>query len=548
MGTLALVVVAVAAGATFLLTGSSGTAAVLAWTPADAVMYGEARLDLPGDQAAELAELMQAFPGFDDQAAFPVKLAEALDEVVGKASDGKYDWQTDIEPWFGGQVGGSVSALPKVTDAAAARAPSLVSVKDAALATAWAQEFVTEQGGTTSTEDYAGSTITVVTPPADLGAKLEGLRGGYVIAGPGPRARRRGVAQGRHRHQGTGGLPTNAQFKEAERGGHRRPPRVRVLRLQAFASSLTSMLPEGAAAISDGALAAAPRVVRADRPRGELRPGARRHAPAPGAERDGPASKLPGLVPSGTLSSRRATTSGGAAASVRDQLAAEEASKDAVKQLDDAFGILGGFESVTGWAGETGVALSKSGDTLTGGVVSVPTDKAAADRLFNSLKAFVQLGGAQAGLTITEEVYNGTTITVVNLAGIGALAGEMAEGLPLPTDLKISYAVTDDVVVLGYGTDFTKAVLDAAAGGASLAKDARFADALRASGRPGPALVWVDIAGLRGTIEALVPAEEKAAYESDVKPYLDALDYLIETMEPGEQYDKLRAVIHFAGD
>ena len=108
--------------------------------------------------------------------------------------------------------------------------------------------------------------------------------------------------------------------------------------------------------------------------------------------------------------------------------------------------------------------------------------------------------------------------------------------------------MTDDVVVLGYGTDFTKAVLDAAAGGPSLAKDARFTDALTRVGSTRTGLVWVDIAGLRDIVEPLLSAEDKASYESDVKPYLDALDYLIETTEPGTPYDRGRVVLHVAGN
>src|SRR5512145_257140 len=52
----ALVVVVLVAGTAFaatrLLTGESGAADVLAWTPADSVAYVELRLDLPGDQQA----------------------------------------------------------------------------------------------------------------------------------------------------------------------------------------------------------------------------------------------------------------------------------------------------------------------------------------------------------------------------------------------------------------------------------------------------------------------------------------------------------------
>ena len=46
-----------------LLTGASGTPSVLAWAPADSVTYTEVRLDLPGNQQAELAKVAQRVPG-----------------------------------------------------------------------------------------------------------------------------------------------------------------------------------------------------------------------------------------------------------------------------------------------------------------------------------------------------------------------------------------------------------------------------------------------------------------------------------------------------
>ena len=64
----------------------------------------ELRLDLPGTQQAELAEVMSAFPGFDDQAAFPMKLDEVLDQLVGSATDDEQSYSSDIDPWFGRQL------------------------------------------------------------------------------------------------------------------------------------------------------------------------------------------------------------------------------------------------------------------------------------------------------------------------------------------------------------------------------------------------------------------------------------------------------------
>jgi hypothetical protein len=531
VGALAIVVAAVAAGAGFLLTGSSGTSDVLAWTPADAVVYGEARLDLPGDQAAEVATLMQAFPGFDDQAAFPVKLSEALDQLVGKASDGAYSWKTDIEPWFGGQVGGSISTLPSVTDPSSARATLLISVKDATKAKAWADGFVTKQGGTTSTEDYNGSTITTVTPPADVAAEMLGLKGGYVIVGPvlalGDIDSLKAVID----TKGTAGLPTNAQFKEASAAVTGDHLAFGYLDYKTFATKLSSSMPGDAGAalptsLLDQLPAWAVQTVRAENSALVL------DVTVPHSELSGTgtASALPGLVPSGTLVLADGHDFGAALKRLKDQLGQDASLKDGLKQVDDGLAILGGFDSVTGWAGETGLAITKSDTSFTGGIVSVPTDAAAAERLFNQLKGFIQLGGAQAGLSVTEEQYNGTTITVVDLSGLSGLAGQMAEGVTLPADLKLSWAVTDKVVVLGYGTDFTKAV-----------------DALSRVGPTRTGLVWVDISGARAALESLVPADAKATYESDLKPYLDAFDYLIETTEPGQTYDKGRAVLHVAG-
>ena len=121
-----LLVAGTAAGATLLLTSDSGDPAVLACTPADSVAYAELRLDLPGSQSAELAKVMKAFPGFEDQAAFPMKLSEALDLLVGQATDGQQGYKNDIEPWFGGQIGVSAGPLPTTADPAAARAVAAV--------------------------------------------------------------------------------------------------------------------------------------------------------------------------------------------------------------------------------------------------------------------------------------------------------------------------------------------------------------------------------------------------------------------------------------
>ena len=106
------IVVVVSGVAAALLAGRAPNAKILAWAPADSIIYGEFRLDLPGDQHDNLAEFLSHFPGFDDQAAIDTKLDEALDQFLTSATNGDQSYTADIEPWFDGEVGFVASDLP----------------------------------------------------------------------------------------------------------------------------------------------------------------------------------------------------------------------------------------------------------------------------------------------------------------------------------------------------------------------------------------------------------------------------------------------------
>ena len=98
-------VVGASAAVTLALTGSSPNASILGYVPGDSLAYAEVRLDLPGDQRQQVAAFLSKFPGFADQAALDTKIGETLDQLVGKASDGKQSYTKDIAPWFGGELG-----------------------------------------------------------------------------------------------------------------------------------------------------------------------------------------------------------------------------------------------------------------------------------------------------------------------------------------------------------------------------------------------------------------------------------------------------------
>ncbi|HYO42003.1 MAG TPA: DUF3352 domain-containing protein [Candidatus Limnocylindrales bacterium] len=550
-----LLVAGTAAGATLLLTSDSGDPAVLAWSPADSVAYSELRLDLPGSQSAELAKVMKAFPGFEDQAAFPVKLSEALDVLVGQATDGKQSWKTDIEPWFGGQVGGSVGPIPTKADPTAARFVLLVSTKDAAKATAWVDGLVKQDAAaTTTTETYNGATITVVTPTDGSVKDLAGMKAAYTVVGPvlalGDLTSVKAVID----TQGKTGLATNAQFKEASAsltGDRLGFFYADVKAISAAAESLAGQagaeaaMPSLPAFLDDWTTPWVAAAVRAES--GAFVVDTRSpHVEAAGAPKNSE-SKLPGLVPPTTVILAEGHDVGATLATLKAELAKDPELADAVKQVDDALAIVGGFDAATGWMGEVGVAITRDGETIGGGLVVTPTDAAAAEKLMNQLKAFVQLGGAQAGITVTDEDYNGTTITVVDLSGLGGLVGGLSEGaVEAPADLKIAYTVTDEVVALGYGTDFVKGVLDARTG-ASLAETERFTTALAQAGTSHASLFWLDIAGVRDFVEGMVPSDMKGDYDANAKPYLQAFDSLIATQVPGETIDSGTMVIRVTG-
>ena len=129
---------AVSAFVGILVTGRAPNARVLGYVPDGTLMYGEARLDLPGDQRLALASLLSKFPGFSDQAAIESKLNEVLDRFVGGVTKGDQTYTTDIQPWFDGELAFAMGQLPDA-DTQAGGGPSgmdafrylaLVSIKD----------------------------------------------------------------------------------------------------------------------------------------------------------------------------------------------------------------------------------------------------------------------------------------------------------------------------------------------------------------------------------------------------------------------------------
>ena len=555
-GIVTLLVVGTAAGATFLLTRDAGDPDVLAWTPADSVVYTEARLDLPGSQQAELAKVMSAFPGFDDQAAFPTKLAEALDQLVKRASDDKMGYQADIEPWFGGQVSMSIGPLPSAADPTQVRALVLASVKDATKAGAWAEELLTETGATTSTETYDGITITRVVPPAGSDAAGADVTGAYALFGPVIALGDPASIKAAIDTKGTGGLPTHDQFTAAS--GSVSGDRLGFLYLnaaaiaqgaQGLAGDTGASMPELPAMFDD---LSAPWVVMAVRAEdGAIVVDTRQ----PHVDKLGPAvateSKVAALVPASTVFLATGHEVGAGLERLRALAAEDPELADGVKQLEDSLALIGGVDALIGWIGDAGIAITRDGDELAGGLVVTPTDKAAADRLLTQLRGFLALAGESAGIKVTDEDHDGTTVTSITIENVGDLVGAATGGSldgpdDVPDSIVIAYAVSDEVVTIGYTADFVKAVLDTR-GGESLATTDRFKGMLDRADKVHGSLSWVDVAAIRDLVEGMIPDAERGEYDADVKPYLAAFDAIIATSVPGDDLDTGTIVMRVVG-
>jgi hypothetical protein len=145
--------------------------------------------------------------------------------------------------------------------------------------------------------------------------------------------------------------------------------------------------------------------------------------------------------------------------------------------------------------------------------------------------------------TVHDETYNGTTITTVDAGDLSKLT-QMAgpDAALLPTGhLEISYAITDQVVVLGSGPGFVKHVLDTTKD-TSLASNARY-QTLASRAGAGTGTNFVDLTAIRGLVEkyaqdSKVDPAALAKYETDVKPFLAPFDALFVSATTGSAGSK----------
>lgn len=564
-------VVAGGLGATLLLTGSSGGPSGLAgYAPTDTQMYAEARFDLPGGQHAEVAKALAAFPGFADQAALNTKLGELYDRILRAATKDKHDYQTQIAPWFGGQLaiasrgvaagGGSATpdptaSLPACTGggtatpapsastsigmglpsmAAAGRALLLASVTDPAKAGAWVTSILDETSAQTDDRTCDGVTVHVarVTSRIPLPEYGWAVLGDKVLVAGDLDSVRLAIAT-----KGTTGLSADATFQKASAaltgdhvgffyeaaraimqqaaGAGGDTPDAKAL--TAFSGLLQGFVPEWI--VGDLKAANGNVVIDTAQPKNSLQAATNR------------ASDLAALAPAKTVALLDAHDLGKTLAALHDTASADPQLQSYVKQLDSALSLAGGVSGTVGWIGDAGLAITRDGAKVSGGLLVRPDDAAAATRLFGQVRGLIDLAGPNSGLKATDQDYKGVKLTSIDLSAmVPALESSMGNsGVTVPPDLQLVYAVTDKVVVLTLDPSFAKAVVDASQGGDSLAKDGRFSALVGQAGASNAGMAWMDVTAVRELAEGSLPSAQRAKYEADVRPYLLPLDAVVST-------------------
>ena len=556
-GVLIAFVIGVTGLATLALTSSTSTSVVLGYVPTDSVAYGELRLDLPGDQRQEVGEFLSKFPGFADQAALDSKLDEVLDRLVSEGTDGKQTFTKDVKPWFGGQMGFAAGPIQLGSgDAAGARDHRgllLLTVKDAALARTWITSTLQSEGVTGTTETYNGvelttfdsqAAYTIVADRVALVGDVASVKASVDTKGSSALATGDAVkaAQASVDGDSLGFVFVDVKAvidATAELAASAAP----VGSLPPIPTTVTNLLPDWAA----GRVRIEGDALRLD--------GVADHqegTPGPDQNR---ANGVAGYAPPSTLALLAGNDYGTTLSEWVELYRNDPALKDSVAQIDQVAGMLGGIGAIVGWMGDTGVVVDQAGDSVEGGLVTIPADAAKGQQLLTSLRTFLQMGGSSSGITVTEETYNGQTITIVDLGDLSGLAGmagalggtelpAQPSGLP-ETDVRIAYVANDQVVAIGSSVDFIKHVIDAGAG-ASLADDARYQDLLRRVDEQHTGVTFVDLTAVRGMVEGAMAdatAADKAEYEESVKPFLTPLDALMATTALGDGTNQTHSVI-----
>ncbi len=543
LGVLAVVIGAVSVGAVLLAAGGRASS-IQGWLPAGTLGYLEVRADLPGDQRQNLSDLLSRFPGFKDQAALDQKLDTLVDELFRKAD---VSYTAEIKPWLQGEIGvaltkdflSTMRGLGATLDPRSTPPPALpkdgivllAATTDPAKAEAW---IAGEVKATPATESYAGVVLKVV--------EANGVSVAWAVKDRVLFLGLEGTVKAALDTGGTSAVAASDDFKAARATASGDYLGFAYLNLKGLVEweldllkslpSVTGMPVECLTASTDAmpGWGAAVSRVEADAIVGDFA------APAVSGLYDpkNAPSQVARHLPASTVFATGGRQAGDALVglwtALKKQLPCFGVPAGTADQLDQALALVGGVDGLVGWADDFGLAVTADGTTWGGGLVLTASDEAAPKRTADQLGTLLVLAGTQGGqgLDVAREAYGDGTLYTVKV-GSGSAA--------------VTLAMTGQRGVLVVGTiDFVKAVVDTTEAN-SLAGVDRYKAAIKRAGGDGTGEVFVDIAGLRDRIVALLPAEVKARYEANVGPYLAPFEVAAMVTKAGDRTDTVRIVV-----
>lgn len=533
--------IGIAAGGFLLATRTAAVGAGAAYVRADVPFFVEMRLEPSVAQDGALRELLARFPpieGVDPDQPLYSQLTARLDEVLA-SEDAGVSWADDIAPWFDGHVAVAVTSIPAealapVDPMAVPPLPGFVTflgVTDAAAADAGIDRLVaaSPEAMTFTEIDHGGVTIHVA-DGTDAGAYaitddqvLLAASADEISAALDVRAGGDGaLAQASDMSSLTDVLPADwlmfatydltQVIADAINASAQAGPEIPA----ALAGLVENQSLRGAMAVS----ASGERIlldVAADPPTGDFT--------LVNDERS-LASEIPAdalyFADGGNLGPALSAT----VTALKEAIAATPEGEEGIRAAEGALGAELG--ELVSWIGDGAMAVGHDGAEPYAGILLVPTDVDQAQRRLGQLVTFARLAATDPslGITVEEAEVAGTTVTTIRWESAGGAPVAM---VPIPSGAVIQMAITDDRVIIGFGSSFVARVLelDPADG---LATVPRYADAVaELGGTPNAGVVWLDLAGTREAIELaaepmLGMMDPDGVYDSAIRPWLVPLD------------------------
>jgi Protein of unknown function (DUF3352) len=522
--------------------GSSPLGTSASYVPAGAVVYMEARLDLPAGQGDSLRAILERFPGINADDLLTDALADTLDEALA-GSGLPVDYSGDIAPWFDGRVAVALLDSPISLDVIAPldlpSTAALIGVRDVEAAQqvtdTLRQEFEGPFGATFTSTQHAGVTIwTLEADPnsvalmSDLGLAYA-LTDDQLLLGNGKAT----IETLLDVHAGADSLAQRDELRDLSVHLPDEWVGVATVDVAAMLDQMRSGLESADPALApfmDPYLDSVPGfavstigfdddAVRIDGfstlPTGDL--GASNSRRALAASVPGDAIFFADGPNVGTGLTR--SISG-----LRAALAAGAGTEPGLQALEQAEAALGAdLEEFVSWIGGGAMAAGWDGEQPYIGLVLEATDPAAAAQRLGQLRALVELAAMDPSTQVevsTADV-DGVDVTTISVSAEAMNTG----ALPI-SEVVVQYALDGETAVIGFGDRFVGRAL-AIEAGQSLADTDRYGDAIdRFGGDDNAGAFFLDLVALRAALETTGgDLDTSGVYEAQIKPNVEPLDY-----------------------